>query len=257
MMKCPICNAENEPDARTCARCGFSLELTTPTWPDSVTSEPVQVEWPSLDQIEPPVIEPLPTPPSTADTPAGLKEPGPPEPSPPTPVQPPEEKPTPSNPAEVPPDVRAELPPWLKEIAPPKKPAPPQAAPPFLRSFLPTPPLLGKIIPIALFSGIVSIVGGGWAVIAAAGLGAIAGNIVAGTARETRTALGVGEAIKSGFLVGLGGWIGRGIWFIGWAASHLYASPTAFLDNMMGVLFSFLLIPVAVGTSIFGQQKSR
>ncbi len=55
-MKCPICNAENAPDASNCSQCGFSLSLSQTAWPDFPTleiPEPVSpLQWP-----EPPAIE--------------------------------------------------------------------------------------------------------------------------------------------------------------------------------------------------------
>ncbi len=55
-MKCPICNAENAPDASSCSQCGFSLGLSQATWPDFPTIEMPEpagmTGWP-----EPPAIE--------------------------------------------------------------------------------------------------------------------------------------------------------------------------------------------------------
>jgi hypothetical protein len=34
-MKCPICNAENPPEASNCSQCGFSLGLSESAWPES------------------------------------------------------------------------------------------------------------------------------------------------------------------------------------------------------------------------------
>ena len=56
-MKCPICNAENAPDARACGTCGFSLGLGRVEWPDpSALKFPDQVkmpEWPQMPQVKP------------------------------------------------------------------------------------------------------------------------------------------------------------------------------------------------------------
>ncbi|RLC82007.1 MAG: hypothetical protein DRJ03_05540 [Chloroflexi bacterium] len=46
-MKCPICNAENGPDANSCHQCGFSLSLSQAAWPDFPTIEipdPLEIE---------------------------------------------------------------------------------------------------------------------------------------------------------------------------------------------------------------------
>ncbi|MEA3340675.1 MAG: zinc ribbon domain-containing protein, partial [Chloroflexota bacterium] len=58
MMKCPICNAENAPDASSCSQCGFSLSLSQAAWPDLATLEilePVSpLQWPETPTIEVP-----------------------------------------------------------------------------------------------------------------------------------------------------------------------------------------------------------
>ena len=61
-MKCPICNAENEPDATACTECGFGLTLSQPAWPDPPTVpriEPTEESrWPEPPQIEVPETPP-------------------------------------------------------------------------------------------------------------------------------------------------------------------------------------------------------
>ncbi len=50
MNKCPICNTENPPEAKSCEQCGFSLGLTQPTWPEFPTIEvpTIAPQWPDL-----------------------------------------------------------------------------------------------------------------------------------------------------------------------------------------------------------------
>jgi hypothetical protein len=61
-MKCPICNSENEPDATTCAECGFGLPLSQPAWPDPPTVPRIPITesalWPEPPQIEVPTTPP-------------------------------------------------------------------------------------------------------------------------------------------------------------------------------------------------------
>lgn len=62
-MKCPICNAENEPDATACMECGFGLTLSQPAWPEPPSVPRIQPTeetlWPEQPQIEVPETPPL------------------------------------------------------------------------------------------------------------------------------------------------------------------------------------------------------
>jgi len=65
-MKCPICNAENVPDASNCHQCGFSLSLGQAAWPD----------FPAIEMPDPLEIEIQPAPPEIVpidDTPQEAK----------------------------------------------------------------------------------------------------------------------------------------------------------------------------------------
>jgi hypothetical protein len=57
-MKCPICNTENEPDATTCAECGFGLTLSQPAWPDPPAVPRIHptegARWPEPHEVEVP-----------------------------------------------------------------------------------------------------------------------------------------------------------------------------------------------------------
>lgn len=64
-MRCPICNADNPPEAGSCVQCGFGLSLSQPVWPDlpmTESPEPADVpRWPELPEIR---ILPMPSQPA-------------------------------------------------------------------------------------------------------------------------------------------------------------------------------------------------
>jgi hypothetical protein len=72
-MKCSICDTENPPGTTNCQKCGFSLSLSQPTWPDSPSveiPEPSPLpEWPGITEaeIKLPATLPIPTWPELAD----------------------------------------------------------------------------------------------------------------------------------------------------------------------------------------------
>ena len=102
-MKCPICNAENPPDAGSCQACGFGLSLSRVEWPELPTIDVLQPDagppWPDTPGVEMPSLAPAPTidlsPPTFA---TGEQEPAPgsepEEPVPPEPGGPPAGGPT-------------------------------------------------------------------------------------------------------------------------------------------------------------------
>lgn len=293
-MKCPICNAENEPEATACAECGFGLTLSQPAWPEPPTVpriEPAEESrWPEAPQIEVPD-----TPPWASwddeDAVAEFQEQAF------TPVEPP---PAPSfdqddqlaemhiergeearaeglldqarwefkQARDVADDQqiieRAEA--YLRQLRRPAEPvvdtAPPQERPELPRSSAPvtTPEAMRAGIGLGLLNAILTGLGSAFCLglLFAPFFGFLAGRGAVRRAAEQGRSASLISAAVVGMMVGLGGWLGEMVGHPIWLTRSADVSPllstTLFSSCFLGILYLFLAIFFSVIGGLSGRR---
>ena len=286
-MKCPICGAENPPDADSCQGCGFSLSLSTVDWPEfpSIDLSSLSSEPPGQDEVE---------------------EPRAPEQDAPSTGEPTDDEMAREHIARGFEAIREDMPDqarWELEqardladdekiahmaqgqlaalaeeefstpdpIPPPSPPAAPRpAVPPAPRTAVPAPTVAGEVkaadwgfaFKTGVTAGLVSAVIAGCGTVTCLGLfvpplaGLVAGLAIASRKNEAGQSPDAIHALLAGCIAGLGGWLGQIISRPG-PSTSAETNSTQLAWPILVCLIGAVYVPLASGLGVLGWKIGR